>query len=189
MFVDLWGLYVAPKKLDGNRWNVRARECVCNSLYEDANVNLCVEILKNGQKALTISDKAEIPMCCKKEIEMTAVIEKPILWSLDNPYQYTAVVKVTKDGIQTDEYKTKFGFRYFSFDEKNRFVLNGKVTQINGVCAHQDFGFCGKAVSDNLNYYKIEQIKKMGANGYRCSHYSHTNSLMDADRSLRKLKQ
>ena len=178
--VDLWGLYVAPKMISKNEWNVNTSVCVRNDDYIKSEIDVVVEITDGASVVMKMSESVRIPLRTKKEVHLSGKLKNPILWDLNNPYRYTAIAKIYQDGILKDEYKTKFGFRYFYFDEKKRFILNGKHIQINGVCAHQDFGFLGKAVSDNLNRYKIEQIKKMGANGYRCTHYPHSESIMEA---------
>lgn len=58
--------------------------------------------------------------------------------------------------------------------------MNDRYVKIKGVCSHQDFGLTGIAVPDNVQRYKIEMIKEMGANGFRTSHYPHGEATMDA---------
>ena len=91
-----------------------------------------------------------------------------------------AELSLIKNGEICDTYTTRTGFRTYTADPKKGFFLNGRHVKIKGVCAHQDCGLTGKAVADNVNRYKIELIKEMGANGYRTSHYPQNEAIMDA---------
>ncbi len=101
------------------------------------------------------------------------------MWDFENPNLYTVATKIYRNGALCDEYKTRTGFRTFEINPEKGLFLNGKHVKINGVCGHQDFGLTGKAVPSNVQRYKIEMLKEMGANGYRTSHYPHSSETMD----------
>ena len=103
-----------------------------------------------------------------------------MLWDTKTPHLYTVKTILSVNGKEIDEYTTRTGFRTFRFIKDKGLFLNGEPIKIKGVCAHQDFGLTGKAVSDNIYRYRIEMIKEMGANGYRTSHYPHAEATMDA---------
>ena len=48
-------------------------------------------------------------------------IDKPTLWSIENPYLYKAVTSLSVNGHIEDEYTTSFGVRYFKFDAAKGF--------------------------------------------------------------------
>ena len=79
-----------------------------------------------------------------------------------------------------DTYSTRFGFREVRMDPEKGLFLNGRNVKIKGICAHQDFGLTGKAVPDNICRYQVQLAKRMGANGWRCSHYPQNPATMDA---------
>lgn len=185
--VDLWGVYVAPKKSDdastseNDLWNVKLETTVINDRYEDITANIVSEICdKEGNTVATASASIDIPYREKQTAVYHTTVTDPILWELDHPYQYTVHTVICVDDTICDEYDVKTGFRTFVLDPNEGLFLNGKYTKIKGVCAHQDCGLTGKAVADNVHRYKMELLKEMGANGYRTSHYPQTEAIMDA---------
>ncbi|HEY5039566.1 MAG TPA: glycoside hydrolase family 2 TIM barrel-domain containing protein, partial [bacterium] len=105
---------------------------------------------------------------------------KPILWSLENPNLYTWVTRIEKAGKPVDQVETSFGVRSLRFDKDKGFFLNGKPVKIKGTCNHQDFAGVGTALSDRLFTYRVERLKEMGSNAYRCSHNPTAPELLDA---------
>ena len=80
---------------------------------------------------------------------------------------------------EVDRVVTPFGIRTIRFDADKGFFLNGKPVKIYGTCNHQDFAGIGIALPDRVLAYKIEKLKEMGANAYRCSHHPFAPELMD----------
>ena len=178
--VDLWGVYVAPKKQDNDNWSVKIETTVVNDRYEDVSVKLVTDIRdKDGNITATATGSVDIPYREKGTAVYYATVDNPRLWDIDDPYLYDVVTKVQIDGIECDVYSTRTGFRTFRLDPDEGMFLNDRYVKIKGVCAHQDCGLTGKAVADNVHRYKMELIKEMGANGYRCSHYPQTEAIMD----------
>lgn len=179
--VDLWGVYVAPKKTEGNKWQVKIETTVVNDKYEDVLAELETTFIdENDNEVAKVLSDLEIPLREKKTAVYFAEIEAPMLWDIDSPKLYTVRTLVKIKGELCDIYDTRTGFREFKLDANEGLFLNGKHVKLNGVCVHQDCGLTGKAVSDNLARYKIEMLKEMGANGYRTSHYPHSEATMDA---------
>lgn len=112
-------------------------------------------------------------------IEQRFSFAKPILWSLENPYLYTLVTRITQGGILLDEYKTQIGIRYFDFDAQKGFSLNGKPTKILGVCMHHDLGALGAAVNVRAMQRQLEILKEMGCNAIRMSHNPPAPEFLD----------
>lgn len=179
--VDLWGVYVAPKKLTDTQWEIRLETTVINDRYEDVTAEVINTLCdKEGNEVAQIVTEIEIPYREKKTSVCYTMVDNPILWDIDNPYLYTVKTVIKVGGNICDEYSVRTGFRTFVLDSDEGLFLNGKHIKIKGVCAHQDCGLTGKAVADNIHRYKIEMIKEMGANGYRTSHYPQTEAIMDA---------
>lgn len=111
-------------------------------------------------------------------------ISKPILWSLENPYLYRAVVLIRENGHTIDSQTVRFGIRTVTVDKDKGLFLNGKAIKLKGVCCHQDHAGVGSALPDYLQYYRIGLLKEMGVNAYRTSHNPPTPELLDACDSL-----
>ena len=179
--VDLWGLYAMPRHIDGDVWSVPAQITVLNAEYSDVSVTAtCKVIAPDGTVVASESATGTVPMRDKADIKCPMTVNNPELWDIDNPTLYTVTAEISVDGVIRDAVSDRTGFRTFLATPDKGLFLNGKHVLIKGVCAHQDFGLTGKAVPDNIQKYKIQLIKEMGANGYRCSHYPHHNETMDA---------
>lgn len=179
--VDLYGVYVKPQKTADTAWNIQFETTLFN--YDISGFDIKIEsavydadsnCVCKGTCIGNINEKD------KKTFTYHTQINSPVLWDIANPYLYTIITQIFKNGVVCDEYLTRTGFRTFKADCEKGFFLNGRHVKINGVCAHQDCAMLGKAVPDNVHRYKIELIKEMGANGYRTSHYPHSESTMDA---------
>ena len=116
--------------------------------------------------------------------KVTLTVPQPVLWSLDNPYLYRAVVLVRDGGRTLDSVCVRFGIRTVTVDKDKGLFLNGVPVKIYGVCCHQDHAGVGSALPDYLQYYRIGLLKEMGVNAYRTSHNAPTPELLDACDSL-----
>jgi len=109
-----------------------------------------------------------------------AIVPKPVLWSLEEPHLYTAVVKVVASGTVRDAEKATFGIRSARFDAARGFMLNGKQVKIQGTCNHQDHAGVGAALPDRLQSFRLEVLKGMGCNAVRTSHNMPTPEWVEA---------
>jgi len=107
-------------------------------------------------------------------------IEKPNLWSIENPYLYCLQTKIIAHGKIVDDYKTNIGIRTVRFDPNEGFSLNGKRLKIKGVNNHQDHAGVGTAIPDALQEFRIRKLKEMGCNAIRTSHNPATPEMLDA---------
>lgn len=108
-------------------------------------------------------------------------VENPHLWSTTDPYLYTLVTYVhdKRSGEVFDTYTLPVGLRYFNFDARKGFSLNGKSMKINGVCLHHDAGALGAVVNTRAIERQLEIMKEMGVNAIRSSHNPPAPELLD----------
>lgn len=178
--VEKYGVFNYAKKENGI-WNIYFETSVINA--SDADESYTVKSTIYDKDAKVCASALQDGYCAMREratAKYQTEIKDPHIWDVDDPYLYSVVTTVAKDGNIIDEFKSVLGIREFFFDSENGFNLNGRYIKINGVCAHEDCGLSGKAVPDNIHRYKISMIKEMGANGYRCSHYPQNDAIMDA---------
>jgi len=114
------------------------------------------------------------------EFKQQLSVDKPALWSLENPNLYRLLTKVEVAGAVVDQYETTFGIRSIRFDADQGFFLNGASVRLLGTCNHQDHAGVGSALPDRIQAFRIEKLKEMGSNAYRSSHNHPTAELMDA---------
>ena len=179
--IDLWGVYAPCKKLDDNYWQIDFETTVVNTDYENKKVTLESRVIGADGSVLAVgTGEGTVGLRDKGVIKYSTEVNNPLLWDCDNPNLYTVKTVLKLNGEETDENTTRIDFRTVEISADKGLLLNGKLTFINGVCAHQDFGLTGLAVPSNIAKYKVSLMKEMGANGYRTSHYQQTESYMDA---------
>ena len=179
--VPQWGTYVtsvvarqvATVRLTTEVANdaIGAAECRVSSVIRDAAGR---EVARAPERQLSLRPWS------RNSVQQETTISNPSLWSPDTPTLYTMVTTLDVNGTTVDQYETPFGIRSIRFDANEGFFLNGKRVEVKGTCNHQDHAGVGAALPDRLQYYRIEQLKTMGANAYRTSHNPPTPELLDA---------
>lgn len=178
--VGQWGTFITTPAVTAENAQVVIKTRIENQSGKENNLSLKTVIFNPSGKKLT---KAEINVnpwkSSSEEFTNEIKIENPVLWSVENPQLYKAVTEVYFDGKLTDSYETQFGVRYFNFDEKEGFSLNGKRMKILGVCQHHDLGCLGSAINTRALERQLEILKEMGVNSIRTSHNPPAPELLD----------
>jgi beta-galactosidase len=115
----------------------------------------------------------------KKEYPCVMNIDNPTLWSLETPYLHKLITTLHSKDVAVDRYETTFGIRSVRFDPNEGFFLNDKHVAIKGTNNHQDHAGVGTAIPDSLQEFRINRLKSMGSNAYRCSHNPPTPELLE----------
>lgn len=181
--VERYGVFVAPEKRPDqpeDSWRVPVQVEVRNNAFTAATVAVHTELVApDGRVAASADGTLAVPARETACLTLQAEVEAPQRWDIDTPNLYTAVTTVQEGDEVLHIEKTPFGFRTLGFDSERGFFLNGRPVKIQGVCGHGDCGLTGRAVPDSVYRYKARQIKRMGANAYRCSHYPQAEYWMD----------
>lgn len=174
--IPQWGVCVRGKT-DGT---VEIETTVRNASAQPRSVKLTSTI---GGKEAQDGATAEVAAGESTTVRQTLKLTNPILWSVDTPHLYRMETTVeADDGIQ-DRVVTYFGLRDIRFDAEKGFLLNGKPVKLKGTNNHQDHAGVGAAIPDALQVWRLQQLKDMGSNAYRCSHNPPTPEvLMACDR-------
>lgn len=178
--VDEWGTYVTTSEISNNNATLNIVTTVQNSGNNNETVTL-KSILNDMDGAVVAETESSVSVVAgqKSDISQTLNISSPKLWNIENPYLYSLVTEIIKDGKCIDRYTTTTGVRDFKFDAEKGFILNGKQTKINGVCMHHDLGCLGAAVNTRAIERQLQILKEMGCNGIRCSHNPPAPELLD----------
>ena len=178
--VDTWGVYLCPKKISDTEWEVSIETTVRNDDNSNRRVTVKNEIVDaQGNIFAEVSNNLSVELKYKALLNQKVTVSNPELWDCDHPNLYYCRTTLYRGKNILDQTENHFGFRTIRFDAEKGFFLNDKHTVIKGVCCHEDYGLQGKAVSDRIKRYRVKLLKEMGANGYRCSHYSQSDVTMD----------
>jgi beta-galactosidase len=180
LHVARWGVFVttphAAKEAAALQFKTRVR----NERAAAANCTLSSVVLdRDGKPAGTVEAASQIGANGEYEFVQTLRLDKPTLWSVEQPYLYTLRSALRAGGQLEDEYDTPFGVREAVFDAEKGFLLNGERVKLNGVCLHHDGGPVGAAVPERVWERRFEILKEMGCNAIRTSHNPVAPEFMD----------
>jgi len=133
-----------------------------------------------GHVVATAQATGSVGAGAKTELEASASVDAPQLWSPETPRLYKLETTVRQNGEVRDRVETAFGIRTVGFDAEKGFLLNGKPYVLKGTCNHQDHAGVGAALPDGLQYFRVAKLKEMGSNAYRTAHNPPTPELLDA---------
>src|SRR6266516_4282411 len=129
--VDHWGTYLTTPEVTADSARVTIRTAIRNASQADQPIALRTVVYDAaGKEVAAAASEARVPRDSVTEIAQDLVVRSPALWSVERPYLYRAVSRVTCRGILCDDYATPFGVRTFAFDARQGVMLNGKRRKI-----------------------------------------------------------
>ena len=109
------------------------------------------------------------------DINDELMIDNAHLWDVENPYLYTAKIKI--DG---QEESLRFGIRGIELNKEQGLLINGQKTILYGACIHSDNALLGAETYREVEYRKVRQIKELGYNAVRSAHNPIVKDFLDA---------
>jgi beta-galactosidase len=181
LHVARWGTFVTTE-VKGDSAAVTVHAGVMNDATQSASFEIAQTVFDaDGQPvAKSQTNGLVLRPGASSETSVVLTVPNPKLWSIETPALYRVVTSVLSFGTEVDRYETPFGIRSLRWDTKEGFFLNGKRVELKGTCNHQDHAGVGAALPNELNVFRVEQLKKMGSNAIRTSHNPPTPELLDA---------
>ncbi|MBF4517786.1 DUF4982 domain-containing protein [Flavobacterium sp. ANB] len=179
LHVAKWGTYVTTPDAAATNSKIHLEITIDNDNDVSKEFKLVSSILNAANVevgSFTSTEKISGKTSGKKIQNLT--LNRPELWSPENPYLYKIVTKIYDKSKLADNYETPLGVRYFNFDAEKGFSLNGKPTKIVGVCLHHDNGALGAVENIHAVKRKLVLLKEMGVNAIRMSHNPHSLEMM-----------
>jgi len=178
--VDQWGTYVTTPQVS----TAGAKVVVVTTVKNTTKVPVEVQVEqimqdKAGREVGKSLGQMTVKALTIRKMSQRFQVDNPKLWRLNDPNMYTVTTRLFVKGKQMDEYVTPVGIRYFRFDAKKGFFLNGEKIKINGVCNHHDLGALGAAINTRALERQLEILKDMGCNAIRTSHNPPAPELLD----------
>ncbi|MBO9622556.1 MAG: DUF4982 domain-containing protein [Sphingomonas sp.] len=175
------GVHCDPRRAADGSWTVPVEVTLNNIATENRNVIVKTALARpEGTRVVEESAAVEIRPLVPATARMTLSVPDPQLWSPDSPTLYPLFVRVFDGDRLLDERRIDIGFRWFRFDGKTGFHLNGQPLKIKGTCNHQDHAGVGTAIPDALWDWRVRRLKALGSNAIRMSHNAPPVELLDA---------
>ena len=176
-----WGTSITTPEVNASSAKIDIKTKVINQTSEVQKLKLITRILnsKGIETAKSITEQT-IETNAEFEFNQQLAIEKPNLWNIESPAQYTAINEVFVEEKLVDREETKFGIRTVKFDVANGFQLNGKTVKLKGGCFHHDHGPLGSKSYNRAEERRVELLKASGYNAIRCSHNPPAPAFLDA---------
>ena len=158
------GIHVTPV-MDGANAKVEVKSYVSNVLQED---QILYQVLDASGNLI------------EKNNNGSFLIEDAHLWNgRKDPYLYTAIAQIIRNGEILDQVSARFGCRSFEIHPEKGFILNGEEYPLRGVSRHQDRWEIGNALLPEHHKEDMELICEVGANTIRLAHYQHDQYFYD----------
>jgi beta-galactosidase len=179
--IPFFGVHVVTTNISKSMATVSVFTTIENDRGADAAIRLRTHLIGPDGKA-TKPQEIEIHVPAGKQQEFTQdfSVNKPVLWSLNNPALYRAEVELVENQKTLDHSGATFGIRTIRFSAANGFELNGEMVKLKGGCMHHDNGPLGSATIDRAEERRVQLMKAYGFNAIRTSHNPPSPQFLDA---------
>jgi beta-galactosidase len=160
--LEHWGTFITTPYISPEVVKVNIKTTI-----QGSNVRMVSEIKNADGKVVAVQESTDQ---FDNQMEQNIAVQNPVLWSTENPYLYSATLKLYRNEILKDEQTIKFGIRKIEYLANKGFHLNGKVTKFKGVCLHHDLGPLGSAINKAALRRQLTILKDMGCNAIRSAH-------------------
>jgi len=179
--IPVWGVHVVTTEISKTTATVSVSTTIENDRGADVAVRLRTHLVDPDGKATKPQEyKVQVPAGKRQEFTQVFSVNKPVLWSLDNPALYRAEVELVEDQNILNRSGTTFGIRTLRFTATNGFELNGEAVELKGGCMHHDNGPLGSATIDRAEERRVQLMKAYGFNAIRTSHNPPSPAFLDA---------
>ena len=177
------GIFISTPQVSEEKGTILIRGEIKNDAVQKASLEL-EHIVYNPDGSIAQTQKQSIQIkggeLYSFHTETTPILS-PRLWTPETPHLYRveSILRDKKTKAILDRNNHHTGFRWFGFDGKTGFSLNGKPYKLRGICRHQDQKPIGVALTDEMHRRDMMLMKEMGANFIRISHYPQDDALLE----------
>ncbi|MDH7598580.1 MAG: glycoside hydrolase family 2 TIM barrel-domain containing protein [Sedimentisphaerales bacterium] len=172
LHIDQWATFVTTPYVDPQLALVNVKTAILNQTKQDQDAAIDLQII--GPDGAIVqsgrSDARTIASGERAEYQIELKVTDPMLWDLERPNLYKAVVKVVSGGKVVDDEQVTFGICKAEFRAESGFWLNDKNVRIKGVCLHHDGGAFGAAVPLAVWERRLQRLREFGVNAIRTAH-------------------
>lgn len=132
------------------------------------------DLLQTRREAVQLPAQATTPFNWELD-----PISLPDLWTPETPNLYRVETSLCDaSGKVLDRLSHHLGCRWYRFDAKKGFYLNGLPYKLRGMCRHQDWQPYGVALNEEMHRTDFQRMKQMGTNFVRLAHYPQDDEVL-----------
>ncbi|OQP60531.1 hypothetical protein A3860_33240 [Niastella vici] len=185
LHLEQWGVFAHTTEANDEKASIDVSAELRNENNVDQSCTVITKLIDaTGKEAGRAQFNVKAASGVTQKIDQHITINKPALWSVEQPNLYRLQVEVRSGGKLIDQHVTPFGIRIAHFDASKGFLLNGKHVKLKGVNNHHDGGPLGAAVLDGTYKRRLQILKSMGCNALRMSHNPPSPELLSYADSL-----
>jgi len=165
------GIFIRSENVTEKQADLKISTEINNNDNRQQSLQLLTQLINSkGDVVAETQSQLNVNSQQTETIEQTLRVDKPKLWSIENPYLYSVRSTILNAGKIVDELNTTTGIRSIAFTVDQGFLLNGKSVILQGISMHHDAGPVGAAVPDDVLRRRLETLKSMGVNAIRTTH-------------------
>ena len=168
---------IIKTEIKNEKANVRIIISLRNKLSEDKSVKMALRLINESGEAVEKSLILVCPADSSIFDSLLLKINKPALWSPENPSLYNLSVAISHDEKIIDAEDYYFGIRTIKTAGR-RLILNDKLIYLKGVNRYDILGRKGHMTDENTIRRDLLRIKELGANVIRV-HYPQSSLMLD----------
>ncbi|MDR1586927.1 MAG: hypothetical protein LBS57_05675, partial [Treponema sp.] len=185
LHVKTWGLCIKTQMIRNQDHGSAAVISAALSLVNcggAAKGRAYIQIQDRGHQTVVETSKAfgfaEPGECVLRQ---RLVIQKPLLWSAEDPNLYRAIVHLEDDEGNNigRPVEVPFGVRDIEITARRGMRVNGEPVKLKGVNLHHDCGITGAAFYEAAWRRRLLALKSIGCNAIRTSHNPPAEELLD----------
>ncbi len=175
------GLYIFTPRISDGQADIQLQVEIEGIKRKKESIDIQAKIFSPTGK-LILETFTTSPIDSKKELNEVKLplltVDKPELWSCENPNLYTAEITLMANGKTLDQTSDKFGIRTVEFSKDFGFKLNGEKVFLKGISNHHDLGAVGAAAHETAIARQMDILKAFGFNHIRTSHNPYSKSFL-----------
>lgn len=178
-YIEQGGFFITTAAVEEKASLIASVEVVNDGKY-DETVFVDVSVYNaKGKRAGRRRKRVSIRAGQSKLVEVPVKVARPNLWSLSDPYMYTATAEVGKDTV-LDESVTAFGIRTLKLKRYGLYV-NDEYVKLKGAILGGDNGLLGKVSFLSYERRRAKLLKESGFNAVRFTGCPTQNALAAMD--------
>lgn len=173
------GIHLTTEALYKDYALVSAELTICNSGLDTKRLRVRVKLTAPNGRETFAENKVSIFQMETVRSHLRLCIDKPFLWSLEDPVLYRYTAELYDGEMLLDWAEGCFGIRKLSLDARQGLCINGVETKLRGACIHDDNGILGATSLPDAEEFKLRKLKEAGFNAIRSAHHPAGKALLD----------